>query len=283
MKMEKGQLQRSQKFEIAKNNIKTFSGKIPKEIYLPRVQEEGLWGMWEKGVTGKDMNNLTSNIQNTFIRFNEVIKDIVEEFREVYTALDFLDKDYIQTFLVHIKAIEKNNEDIIKTNEDIYEAQKNINTTIQGLKIIVDNLSEFKNTYKDDAENTHSALQNINDKIEILSKNLESAREFSNILDNLRHLKDIDSTWEDVQNHKSTLQDLKNQILTSESSIKNINEQVLVLNNYFENLQKIKHLESVDLMWIKIDKLESKTKNLHIIIGILALLLIALVIFNFIG
>lgn len=281
--MEKGQLQRSQKFEVAKNNIKTFSGKIPKEISLPRVQEEGLWGMWDRDVTGKEMNNLTSNIQNTFIKFNEVIKDIVKEFREVYTALDFLDKDYIQTFLVHIKAIEKNNEDIIKTNEDIYEAQKNINTTIQGLKIIVDNLSEFKNTYKDDVENTHAALQNINDKIEILSKNLESAKEFSDILDNLHHLKDIDSTWEDVQNHKSALQDLKNQILTSESSIKNTNEQVLVLNNHFENLQKIKHLESVDLMWIKIDKLESKTKNLHIIIGILALLLIALAIFNFIG
>ncbi len=281
--MEKGQLQRSQKFEVAKNNIKTFSGKIPKEISLPRVQEEGLWGMWDRDVTGKEMNNLTSNIQNTFIKFNEVIKDIVKEFREVYTALDFLDKDYIQTFLVHIKAIEKNNEDIIKTNEDIYEAQKNINTTIQGLKIIVDNLSEFKNTYKDDVENTHAALQNINDKIEILFKNLESAREFSDILDNLHHLKDIDSTWEDVQNHKSALQDLKNQILTSESSIKNTNEQVLVLNNHFENLQKIKHLESVDLMWIKIDKLESKTKNLHIIIGILALLLIALAIFNFIG
>lgn len=281
--MEKGQLQRSQKFEIAKNNIKTFSGKIPKEISLPRVQEEGLWGMWNRDVTGKEMNNLTSNIQNTFIRFNEVIKDIVEEFREVYTALDFLDKDYIQTFLVHIKAIEKNNEDIIKTNEDIYEAQKNINTTIQGLKIIVDNLSEFKNTYKDDVENTHAALQNINDKIEILSKNLESAKEFSDILDNLHHLKDIDNTWEDVQNHKSTLQNLKKQTLTSESSIKNINGQVLVLNNHFENLQKIKHLESVDLMWIKIDKLESKTKNLHIIIGILALLLIALAIFNFIG
>lgn len=281
--MEKGQLQRSQKFEVAKNNIKTFSGKIPKEISLPRVQEEGLWGMWDRDVTGKEMNNLTSNIQNTFIKFNEVIKDIVKEFREVYTALDFLDKDYIQTFLVHIKAIEKNNEDIIKTNEDIYEAQKNINTTIQGLKIIVDNLSEFKNTYKDDVENTHAALQNINDKIEILFKNLESAREFSDILDNLHHLKDIDSTWEDVQNHKSALQDLKNQILTSESSIKNTNEQVLVLNNHFENLQKIKHLESVDLIWIKIDKLESKTKNLHIIIGILALLLIALAIFNFIG
>ena len=53
------------------------------------------------------MNNLVVAVQDTFIKSNTIIKDIVKEFREVYTALDFLDKDYIQTFLVHIKAIKK--------------------------------------------------------------------------------------------------------------------------------------------------------------------------------
>lgn len=291
--MEDRQLQRSQKFEIAKNNIKTFSGKIPQNISLPKVQEEVFWGMLDRNVKGKEMNNLVVAVQDTFMKSNEVIKGIVKEFREVYTALDFLDKDYIQTFLVHIKAIEKNNEEITKANEEIFQAQKDINKTIQGLKITVSNLSEFKDNHRNDIENIHTALNTINDKTTELYENLEYSAELKNIFESHHHLKDIDNIWNDVQSHKTSLQALNKELSESHNSINiyvnELNTKVLDMSNYIETLQKIEHLHSIDNIHQSVqrhnDRLhqaENKIKNLYIIIGILALFFMGQLIFNFV-
>lgn len=291
--MEDRQLQRSQKFEIAKNNIKTFSGKIPQNISLPKVQEDTWHGIWDRDVTGKEMNNLVVAVQDTFMKSNEVIKGIVKEFREVYTALDFLDKDYIQTFLVHIKAIEKNNEEITKANEEIFQAQKDINKTIQGLKITVSNLSEFKDSHRNDIENIHTALNTINDKTTELYENLEYSAELKNIFESYHHLKDIDNIWNDVQSHKTSLQALNKELSESHNSINiyvnELNTKVLDMSNYIETLQKIEHLHSIDNIHQSVqrhnDRLhqaENKIKNLYIIIGILALFFVGQLIFNFV-
>lgn len=291
--MKQGQLQRSQKFEMAKENIKKFSGEIPQNISLPKVQEDVLWGMLDRNVTGKEMNNLVVAVQDTFIKSNTIIKDIVKEFREVYTALDFLDKDYIQTFLVHIKAIEKNNEEITKANDEIYQAQKDINITIQGLKITIDNLSEFKDSHRNDIENIHAALNTINDKTAELYENLEYSKELKKIFESHHHLKDIDILWNDVQNHKTSLQALNKELLESHnsinSSVNELNTKVLGISNYVETLQRIEHLQNVDNIHQSIqnhkDRLhqaENKIKNLYIIIGVLALFFVGQLIFNFV-
>lgn len=291
--MKQGQLQRSQKFEIAKNNIKTFSGKISQNISLPKVQEEVFWGMLDRNVKGKEMNNLVVAVQDTFIKSNTIIKDIVKEFREVYTALDFLDKDYIQTFLVHIKAIEKNNEEITKANDEIYQAQKDINRTIQGLKITIDNLSEFKDSHRNDIENIHTVLNTIRGKVEELYENLEYSKELKKIFENHHHLKDIDIIWNDVQSHKTSLQTLNKELSENHNSINNyvneLNTKVLDISNYIETLQKMEHLQNIDNIYQSIQghkgrlhQAENKIKNLYIIIGILALFFVGQLIFNFV-
>ena len=113
-------------FDNAKLEIKKFSQKIPAEVEISHVDEEkdlfefgcdlllgrGL-GISHK-VTGKEFNELTTQIQKHLIGIRTTQIDLIKQFKNVYDALEALDKDYIRYILISIKATEKTSESIKK-------------------------------------------------------------------------------------------------------------------------------------------------------------------------
>lgn len=133
-------------FEKAKKEIKTFSEQTTTDLDLKRVDNSKgvgeFLGDWFFGrgvgldhkVTGEELNDLTSQIQTHLHSINNTQIKLIKEFGQVYSALEALDKDYIQVILVSIKATEETSEGIQKTQEQIKKIVENQRKILEELK-----------------------------------------------------------------------------------------------------------------------------------------------------
>lgn len=130
-------------FEESKNQLRKFSEKIPNRIKFEIVAEKEGWLGFDHKVTGAELNKLTSQIQKHFIDINNVQNTTIKEFKEVYNALESLDKDYIQAILLSINAAEKASKQAL---DSAIEARKNtvdIMHTIEIQESIISTLEQF--------------------------------------------------------------------------------------------------------------------------------------------
>ena len=133
-------------FEKAKKEIKKFSEHPITDLDLKIVDDSKGVGEFfgdlflgrgiglDHKVTGEELNDLTSQIQTHLYSINNTQIKLIKEFGHVYTALEALDKDYIQAILISIKATEETSEGIQKTQEQIKKIVENQRKTLEKLK-----------------------------------------------------------------------------------------------------------------------------------------------------
>ena len=124
-------------FENAKQEIKEFSEQTVTDIDLRRVDSSKSAGeaitdwLWGRGigtdhiVKGAELNSVTSQVQECLQSVNATQIKLIKEFGQVYSALEALDKDYIQAILISIKATEKTSEGIQETQGQIGKIVEN--------------------------------------------------------------------------------------------------------------------------------------------------------------
>lgn len=155
-------------FEEAKNKIRVFSNNLPTYPYFDKVEESGgLFNWGNHNVTGKEMNNFVSRVQDRFISVNSSLRSVVSEFREIYKALDFLDKEYIEGILVSVEAAEK-------ASQQARDAQSDICETIEVLQQTVEKLKEFKSSVCSDITNISEQIAFINERLDEIKSIQES-------------------------------------------------------------------------------------------------------------
>lgn len=147
-------------FDIAKGNIEKFSRNLPSDPSFDRVETDGgLFGWGDHNVTGEEMNNFIGKVQDKFISVNHVLNKIVGEFREVYRAFDFLDREYISGIIGAVESAEEASQQALK-------AQKDINDTVENLKKTVIGLVNLKST----VEIHQAKLSELHDQIDKLAE-----------------------------------------------------------------------------------------------------------------
>lgn len=93
-------------FDMAKNRLKEFSEKTEAELKIDKVETEGVFlGLGNHKVTGYELNERLETIQKHLIDANATNNKVIKVFREIYNALDALDKDYITSIVANVKAI----------------------------------------------------------------------------------------------------------------------------------------------------------------------------------
>lgn len=230
-------------FEIAKNRLKEFSEKTETNFELKGVDTDGFFPFSDHRVTGKEFNEKLVDILNYFTTINETNNKIIKEFREVYNALDVLDKDYITSIVANVKAIEKTSNDV--------RIQQNI------LK-----------QHNEKLENQQNKLDihqvEINKSVESISKIVSALKIFKDKLEEYRHLNDIDQIWRDIENHSSILAESKRkeeQFLINLKTIEIANNDIIKQQ---DTLKKEK--EKLEKQYIKLDTHQSETdKNITIL------------------
>ena len=169
-------------FEDAKNSIKKFSEQSGMDLYIKRVDSNKDIGEWfssffvgegfgsEHKVSGKELNELISQLQSNFQSVNETQIKLIKEFGQVYNALEALDKDYIKAIIASINSTKI-------ASAGIESAQKDINKIIEEQKNTLELLIKFKKnldryTHLKDIDKMWDSLTDINNAINDISGEL---------------------------------------------------------------------------------------------------------------
>lgn len=188
-------------FDVAKNRLKEFSEKKESELVIRSVETRGgLLGLGNHKVTGRELNERLESIQGHLIDLNTTNNKTIKEFREVYNALDALDKDYITIIVANVKAIEK-------TSNDVREQQKTLKQHNEKLATQQNKLD------------THQT--EIDKNIENMKKIITTLKNFKEKLDGFQHLSDIDKIWSDCKTMRNDVQVVSDSIVALAKKSKN--------------------------------------------------------------
>lgn len=223
-------------FEAAKKGLKEFSQKEAKELALDTVKTNGgLFGLGNHKVTGNELNDRLSVIQKHLIDINNTNNSTIKEFRQIYSALEALDKDYIQAILISIKATEE-------TSKSIEDAQEQIKKIVYDQKKTLEVLKKFKRkldnyAHLEDIDEIWSNYEKSNKEILELSNSINDAMFIGNA--NAKKIDKVDTVLENTENKIKNLEEC-------------VKEQGVQLESVIEftcRLKKIIHLQNIDEIW----------------------------------
>ena len=288
-------------FENAKDEIKKFSKQTKTDLDLKRVDNSKGVGEFlgdlfcgrgigiDHLVKGEELNELTTQIQTHLHSINNTQIKLIKEFGQVYSALEALDKDYIQAILVSIKATEETSESIQKTQEQIKKIVENQRKTLEELKKFKQKLDgyahlgdidkiwgdcqkwhqEMASLSKDISTATERSEENIK-KVDTLRtaltavekktgdlstqtsqmiKRLESINVFTSALEKITHLQDVDKMWESLSNAHDSMKNISIDIEEIQKVASKHQEDINRLLAFIEKVSAIKHLMDVDSIW----------------------------------
>lgn len=301
-------------FEKAKKEIKTFSEQTKTDLDLKRVDNSKgvgeFLGDWFFGrgigldhkVTGEELNKLTSQIQTHLHSINNTQIKLIKEFGQVYSALEALDKDYIQAILVSVKATEETSEGIQKTQEQIKKIVENQRKTLEELKKFKQTLDGYAHLgdidkiwgdcqkwHKDmvplikeisvatehskenikEIETLKAALTATEKKTEDLSaqlsqmiERLESVVAFTSALEKITHLQDVDEMWESLTAAHGALKNIGKNIEVIQKDIDKHQEEINKVLGLVEKVSSIEHLMDVDKLWSYVEEQKLHLKDI---------------------
>ena len=271
-------------FDLAKNRLKEFSEKTEAELEIDKVQTDGgFLGLGDHKVTGYELNRRLETIQEHFIAVNTTNNKVIKEFREVYNALDVLDKDYITSIVANVKAIEKTSNDvrvqqgILKQHNeklanqqsklDAHQAEieknvANISKIVAALKVFKEKLEGYRHlTDIDKIWNDCKTIQNeirvVSDSITKFSKkateDIATANNKNKALSDQVN-RDILTLRNEAKSFKEFFSDLSEKL---ESTANLLDTQIPVIQetaSFVEHLKTVAHIDDVDFMWDDINK-----------------------------
>jgi chromosome segregation ATPase len=173
-------------FKEAKNSLKKFTEKAQQDVELSRVPYDGgLFHLGNHKVTGTELNEITGQIQEYFIKINNLNAGLVGEFRQVYNAFESLDKDYMTAIVNSFKATEKVSQREKEDFKKMLEEQEKSVKVLKKFKADIDKLKHITDVDK--------AWELINQQGEAV----KALRDYQNELSKYKHLMDVDKLWED--------------------------------------------------------------------------------------
>ena len=304
LKQENMTMVKKHNFTKSIQQIEEFGKMATKEIEITPVQTEGTFIPFnDHNVTGDELNDVITEIQEHLIEVNKLQIKFVREFSNVYDAFNYLDKDYIDAINNNIHSIGVVSKQALtaskQANEAAIQAQmanKNVEAAVDTQKKIVDTLCIFK---ADIDKIKH--IWNIDE----IWENTEDAREKINKLgDELKKLHGVvDATALQTENSYNRIQEQLNNLsadinqafalgeqaneaaIQAQMANKNVEEAVDTQKKIVDTLcifkadiDKIKHIWNIDEIWEntedareKINKLGDELKKLHGVVDATAL------------
>lgn len=197
-------------FDEAKEHLKEFAEQSQDELYFDKVRtHDDFFGFEfaEHGVTGNEFNTLVEQTQNYISKFYDNQQTLIEEFGQVYKALEALDKDYIQAILSSVAAIEH-------TNKKILKEQARIDKTIEKQKLTLEALKQFKEKFNEE-KSKNSIVENeerlsaLDDRIVNLEGTVSQLP-----LETVSHTAEIEELRKELKESKQQIQFISNRLLT---------------------------------------------------------------------
>ena len=197
-------------FDEAKEHLKEFAEQSQDELYFDKVKtHDDFFGFEfaEHGVNGREFNTLVEQTQNYISKFYDNQQTLIEEFGQVYKALEALDKDYIQAILSSVAAIDHTNKKILKEQERIDKTIEKQTSTLLALKQFKEKFNE--NNHKESIEEHKRILSSLDERIDKLEQ-------FSSKipLEPVSHTAELEELRRELEESKQQIQLISNRLLT---------------------------------------------------------------------
>ena len=197
-------------FDEAKEHLKEFAEQSQDELYFDKVRtHDDFFGFEfaEHGVTGNEFNTLVEQTQNYISKFYDNQQTLIEEFGQVYKALEALDKGHIQAIICNVAAIELNNKKILKEQARIDKTIEKQTSTLLALKQFKEKLNE--NNHKESIEEHKRILSSLDERIDKLEQ-------FSSKipLEPVSHTAELEELRRELEESKQQIQLISNRLLT---------------------------------------------------------------------
>ena len=213
--------QEQEKFEInispydfneAKEHLKEFAEQSRDDLYFDKVRtHEEFFGFGldfvDHGVTGKEFNTLVEQVQNYISKFYEKQQEVIEQFSQVYKALEGLDKGYIQAIICNVAAIELNNKKILKEQARIDKTIEKQTSTLLALKQFKEKFNE--NNHKETIEEHEKRLSKLDDRIVSLEDTVNTLS-----LEPVSHTSEIEELRKELKESKEQIKLISSRLLT---------------------------------------------------------------------
>ena len=197
-------------FDEAKEHLKEFAEQSQDELYFDTVRtHEDFFGFEfaEHGVTGKEFNTLVEQTQNYISKFYDNQQKLIEEFGQVYKALEALDKGHIQAIICNVAAIELNNKKILKEQARIDKTIEKQTSTLLALKQFKEKLTE--NNHKESIEEHKKILSLLDERIDKLEQFSAKIP-----LEPVSYTAELEELRRDLEESKQQIQFISNRLLT---------------------------------------------------------------------
>ena len=238
-------------FEQAKSELKKFSEQTPKKVTFSRVDEtKDLpsigWGILlgrglelEHKVTGEEFNKLTTQVQNHLSGVHNTQNKLIKQFKNVYNALEALDKDYVSAILISIKNVEA-------VSEKVKTEQGKIKRIVADQEKMIAVLQTFKQNLKN--------CVHLKD-IDILWENyLNLRRDVSSLF------KENESVIDEI---RQSLENMNNKIVQLDERLREKITHIENITSFVEELKTIGHLREIDNLWNKSEQYAVQLENLQ--------------------
>ena len=280
-------------FDVAKNRLKEFSEKKESELAIDTVKTDGgFFGLGNHKVTGAELNIRLGIIQGHLVDLNTTNNKTIKEFREIYNALDALDKDYITGIVANVKAIEKTSNDVreqqkmleqhnykLATQQNKLDThQTEIDKNVENMKKIVTTLKNFKEKLDgfkhltdidkiwSDCKTMRNYMQVVSDSAAALAKKTKSDLETANSKNKVL-LDQVNKEIIDLQKEAKTYMDFFSDLLEKVDSTANLlDEQISVIQDvadFVGQMRELSHLNNVDSIWEDVNKTINDINNLE--------------------
>ena len=197
-------------FDEAKEHLKEFAEQSRDELYFDKVKtHDDFFGFEfaEHGVNGREFNTLVEQTQNYISKFYDNQQTLIEEFGQVYKALEALDKDYIQAILSSVAAIDHTNKKILKEQARIEKTIENQKATLLALKQFKEKIDE--DNKKDFIEKHEEQISKLDDRIESLEDTVSTLP-----LEPVSHTDEIEELRKELKESKEQIQFISSRLLT---------------------------------------------------------------------
>ncbi|HEM3527392.1 hypothetical protein [Streptococcus suis] len=235
---------KSHSFDLAKNRLKEFLENTEAELEIKKVRTSGdFLGLGDHMVTGYELNQRLEMIQKHFITVNTTSNMVIKEFREVYNALDVLDKDYISSIIANVKAIEKTSNDI---------------RSQQGV------LKQHNEKLINQQNKLDAHQMELEKSVESISKIISVLKVFKEKLESYEHLTDIDTLWKHKDEQQMQICQIEQKCMEQAEQLNNLIQEVIQKNKDEVNKQIAGATQTTN---VAIENLTTKIKYSYWIAG----------------
>ena len=175
-------------------------------------------------------------------------------------------KNFKESVTQKIQSVEQNNEKVLRASQNVQSVGSRLSALhhLWDIDKVWEDSQTSKSTIKGLIDNIIPFMEKVNNADKELRGKTKTLESF---LADIKHIKDVDALWNDVEGHKTNLSGLHEQVdafvAQVDEATEKITSDIAALQQYRTCIESYKHLGDVDAIWNEVEGHKTNLSGLH--------------------